>query len=47
MQEFCIKYFLFLHFSAWKSFIGVDTDTCTYRTGAILFSTLQVGISVL
>ena len=41
MQKFCIKYFLFLHFSAWKSFIGVDTDTCTYRT------TLQVGISVL
>lgn len=37
MQNFCIKCFSFLHFSAWKSFIGLDTDTCTYRTGAILF----------
>lgn len=47
MQNFCIKCFSFLHFSAWKSFIDVDTDTCTYRTDATLFSTHQVDISVL
>ena len=47
MQKFCIKCFSFLHLPAWKSFIDVDTDTCTIELTQHFFLPIRVDISVL